>query len=129
MTEGKEGDTVYADKQLFISRSGSPAGLTVTGSIDSLNADAVGRFLAQELDGDQAAGELLADAISGNGDLHVDLTRVEFSDVSGIRAIVSAAKNATGGRRLVLIGLPPRIASVITVVGWSDLPNLVIEGS
>jgi len=29
---------------------------------------------------------------------------------------------------MILRGLPARIRTVIAVVGWSDLPNLVIEG-
>jgi hypothetical protein len=29
----------------------------------------------------------------------------------------------------VLSGLPPSIVKVMTVVGWSELPNLVIEPS
>ena len=37
------------------------------------------------------------------------------------------AENGGGGRRLVLRGLPAAIRTVITVVGWSNLPNLVLE--
>jgi anti-anti-sigma factor len=124
-----EGDTVYADKQLVILRGESLAALTISGSIDHLNADAVARALTNEIDGDRVAGQELALATARNGDLHVDLSRLEFCDVSGIRAIVGAAKNAAGGRRLVLSGLPPRIASVMRVVGWVDLPNILIEGA
>jgi anti-anti-sigma regulatory factor len=123
-----EGDSVYADKQLVISRGASPAALVMAGSIDHLNADAVARVITCEMDGHEA-GNKLAKAINGDGDLHLDLSRLEFCDVSGIHAIVRAAKNAVGGRRLVLSGLPPRIASVMTVVGWIDLPNMAIEGN
>ena len=69
----------------------------------------------------------LSDAISGNGDLHIDLSRLEFTDVTGIRALVQVAENAGEGRRLVLRGLPHRIRMVMAVVGWGELPNLVIE--
>jgi anti-anti-sigma regulatory factor len=124
-----ERDRVYADKQLVISRGESGDALTITGSIDHLNADAVSRVLTGEMDGERPAARGLAQAVFGDDDLHVDLSRVEFADVSGIRAIVGAAKNAAGKRRLVLSGLPPRIASVMSVVGWIDLPNIVIEGT
>ena len=121
-----EGDQVYSDKQLVIVRTGSPGELSITGAIDYYNAAAVASAVAGEL---QAADRsaMLADAISGNGDLHIDLSRLEFTDVTGIRALVQLAENAGDGRRLVLRGLPPRIRLVMAVVGWSDLPNLVIE--
>lgn len=120
-----EGDQVYSDKQLVIVRTGSPGELSITGAIDYYNAAAVASAVAGEL---QAADRsMLADAISGNGDLHIDLSRLEFTDVTGIRALVQLAENAGEGRRLVLRGLPPRIRLVMAVVGWGDLPNLVIE--
>jgi anti-anti-sigma regulatory factor len=122
-----ERDVVYVDKQLVIARTHSPAGLSLTGAIDYYNADAVAAALVSELG---AAGEVsvvLADAITGNGDLHLDLTQLEFTDVTGIRALVRIAENAGDGRRLVLRGLPPRIKTVIAVVGWGDLPSLVID--
>jgi anti-anti-sigma regulatory factor len=121
-----EGDQVYSDKQLVVLRTGIPGELSITGAIDYYNADAVGSAVAGELQSAERSTEL-ADAISGNGDLHVDLSRLEFSDVTGIRALVQVAENAGDGRRLVLRGLPPRIRMVMAVVGWTDLPNLVIE--
>jgi anti-anti-sigma regulatory factor len=121
-----EGDQVYSDKQLVILRTGIPGELSITGAIDYYNADAVASAVAGELHSAERSTEL-ADAISGNGDLHVDLSRLEFTDVAGIRALVQVAENAGDGRRLVLRGLPPRIRMVMAVVGWGDLPNLVIE--
>jgi anti-anti-sigma regulatory factor len=129
LLESVEGEVVYADKQLVIARTSAPPGLSLTGSIDYYNADAAAAALTSEL---LAAGDVavvLADAITGNGDLHLDLTRLEFSDVTGIRALVRIAENAGDGRRLVLRGLPPRIRTVITVVGWGDLPSLIIDES
>ena len=122
-----EGDQVYSDKQLVIVRTGSPGELSITGAIDYYNADSVAAVVAGELaDGTDRATEL-SDTMSGNGDLHIDLSRLEFTDVTGIRALVQVAENAGDGRRLVLRGLPSRIRMVIAVVGWGDLPNLVIE--
>jgi anti-anti-sigma regulatory factor len=79
-----------------------------------------------ELQSAASGAEGLADAIAGNGDLHIDVSRLEFADVTGIRALVRLAENNLG-RRLVLRGLPARIRTVITVVGWSDHPNLVLQ--
>ena len=122
-----EGDEVYADRQLVISRAGSPSRLTASGAIDFYNAEAAAAALTRELQAFVPGAEGLSDAISGNSDLHIDVSRLEFTDVTGIRALVKIAEAANSGRRLVLRGLPARIRTVIAVVGWSDLPNLVIE--
>jgi anti-anti-sigma factor len=104
---------VYADKQLVITRTSSPTGLSFTGVIDFFNVESVARSLNSVLDGE--------------GDLHIDLSRLEFCDVSGIRALVSAAESVGDRRRLVLHGLPPQLRTVMAVVGWTDLPGLVIS--
>ena len=126
MRQPMEGDEVYLDKQLVITRDGSRSRLTVSGSIDYYNAEAVAAALARELRSPATGADGLSDAITGNGDLHIDVSRLEFSDVSGIRALVHLAESGNG-RRLVLRGMPPRIRTVITVVGWSQHPNLVLE--
>jgi anti-anti-sigma regulatory factor len=122
-----EGDQIYADKQLVISRTSSPGGLSITGAIDFYNAEAVAAAVSAEMRTGPDGAAVLSDAITGNGDLHIDLTNLEFTDVAGIRALVRVAENAGDGRRLVLRGLPPRIRTVISVVGWADLPHLVLE--
>ena len=104
---------LYADKQLLIRRTTAPDGLRITGVIDAFNVDSFARSLDSSL--------------AGEGDLHVDLSRLEFSDVSGIRALVAAAERLDGRRRLVLEGLAPQLQTVMTVVGWAELPSLVIE--
>jgi anti-anti-sigma regulatory factor len=127
LSRESEGERVYADKQLVISRLDSARGLSITGAIDYYNAEAVAEALTAVFHGDGDPRALFGDVIAGNGDLHLDLTRLEFTDVTGIRALVRIAENAGDGRRLVLRGLPPSIVKVMTVVGWSELPNLVIE--
>jgi hypothetical protein len=129
--EGMGEVQVYADKQVDISRDGSGS-LAVAGSIDYFNADAVARWLSAEIGrampGDVLDGAAQASAaVSLPGDLLLDLSRLEFSDVTGIRALVRVAEHAAQGRRLVLRGLPPQIARVMAVVGWSESPKLVVE--
>jgi ABC-type transporter Mla MlaB component len=121
-----EGNEVYADKQLVITRAGSSQ-LIVSGAIDFYNADAAAAAVTRELQATVPGADGMSDAISGNGDLHIDVSRLEFTDVTGIRALVKIAEDSDAGRRIVLTGLPARIRTVIAVVGWSDLPNLVIE--
>ena len=127
MSQGSDAERVYADKQLVIARSDSALGLSITGAIDYYNAEAVAEALTAVFHGDGDPRAFFADAITGNGDLHLDLSKLEFTDVTGIRALVRIAENAGDGRRLVLRGLPPSIVKVMTVVGWSELPNLIIE--
>ena len=115
MAERAEYDLVYVDKQLVIRRTSARGGICVTGVIDLFNVEAFARSLNMQLD--------------GVGDLHVDLSRLEFCDVSGIRALVTAAERLDDGRRLVLHGLPRQLQRVMTVVGWTNLPGLVIDES
>jgi len=74
---------MYADKQLVIRRTEEPGGLSFTGSIDLFNVESVARSLNT--------------ALGGEGDLHVDVSQLEFCDVSGIRAFVTAAENVESG--------------------------------
>jgi anti-anti-sigma factor len=113
MAQRAEDDLLYVDKQLSIRRTYAPAGLSVSGAIDVFNVDAFAQALITCLEED--------------GDLNVDLHHLEFCDVSGIRALVSAAKDVPQGRRLVLTGLPLQLRNVMTIVGWNDLPGLVIH--
>ena len=81
--------------------------------------DATFRWLTEEL------GEL-ARAIRTSERTNLEL---EFSDVSGIRAIVAAAEKARDHHRLILHGLPPLMRRVMDVVGWTELPTLFVAGS
>lgn len=126
-----EGVQVYTDKQVVISRD-ALGSLSIAGAIDYFNADAVASWLSLEIRR-EVPDVFIDGGLQGftgvvplPGDLHLDLARLEFTDVTGIRAIVRVAENAPEGRRLVLSGLPPQIARVMAVVGWSELPNLVI---
>jgi anti-anti-sigma regulatory factor len=105
-------DTVYADKQLAVKRTSSPNGLTFAGAIDYFNVAAVAQSLTP--------------AVDGGGDLHIDLSRLEFCDVSGIRAFVRVAEAMNGNGRLLLHGLPVGLQTAMTAVGWGGLPSLVI---
>jgi anti-anti-sigma factor len=105
---------VYRDKQLVVWQVVKPSGLKLVGAIDAFN---VGRV-----------EELLAGALNGESDydVHIDLSMIEFVDVSGIQAFVGAAQKTDRHHRLILHGLPPQMSRVMEVVGWSELPSLVI---
>ena len=103
--------TVYADKQLVVARTKEPVGLRFSGEIDVTNRDAVARCVG------------LFPAAEGN--VHLDVTELIFSDISGIRAFVEAAEAPRNGR-LLLHGLPELLQTVMRVTGWANLPNLRI---
>lgn len=108
----QEGGTVYADRQLVVTRTVRPPGLMFAGEIDLSNSDAVATSLLREF--------------PVFGDAHLDLRRLIFCDISGIRALVEAADELGTGRRLLLHGLPDQLQAVIRVTGWSDRPSLVL---
>jgi anti-anti-sigma factor len=110
-------NVVYQDKQLVVTQSTRPVGLRFLGAVDASNVEAVAGLLDSTLRADSV------------GDVHIDVTGLEFSDVSGIRALVASAERADGSRKLVLHGLPALMARVMDVVGWTELPALTISAA
>lgn len=103
---------LYADKQLVVAHTSSPAGLSFSGEIDASNSHAVGSSIAA--------------AMTPSSGLHVDVSQVMFCDISGIRALVSVTEGLPEGRRLLLHGMPAQLENVMRVVGWNRLPGLVV---
>ena len=108
-------DVAYQDKQLVITKTTRPLGLRLAGAVDAANVDAVASVLGSTLRANPGA------------EVHVDVAGLEFSDVSGIRALVAAAEGADGDHHLVLHGIAPLMGKVMDVVGWTDLPSLTIS--
>jgi anti-anti-sigma factor len=103
---------VYADKHLVVTRTENPDGFRFAGEIDITNSDAVMQSLRL--------------ALSDAGDPHLDLSRLSFCDISGIRALVDAAARLGAGRHMLLHGLPEQLETVMRVTGWSGLPSLTL---
>ena len=109
---------------MVVTRTHSPGVLSIDGAIDYQNAEAVAMALATELE-TRAAEESLGSGPIAH--LRLDLSRLEFVDPSGIRALVKVAERTGERQRLVLQGLPASVRRVMTIVGWADLPRLVID--
>lgn len=122
MIDRKEGDAIYADRTLVLLRTAPYGAISISGYIDHHNADAVGHSLMAELKRHEARPHPPGET---DGDLRVDVTQLEFADVSGLKAIVDASRAGTAAR-LVVEGLPAQIVKVLSIVGWTDLPNLVV---
>lgn len=74
----------------------------------------VGRL---DVRGSAAARDALHLALaSGAGELVVDLSGVELLDATGLGVLVDVHRRAKlGGRRLVLLGVPPRIGRLLAI--------------
>ena len=106
----REGRLVYSDAHLVVMRTARPGGIMVAGEIDISNTAAVAASLRDEFD--------------GGTDPHLDLSRVSFVDVSGIRALVGLALQMAPNQRLLVHGLAAELETVLKVTGWADLPGL-----
>lgn len=61
-------------------------------------------------------------------DVHVDLSGLDFIEVSGMRVLADAARRlGRQDRRLVLRGIAPHLRPVLRVVGWYDGPGVVLD--
>ncbi|MFI0367804.1 STAS domain-containing protein [Actinomadura sp. 1N219] len=100
---------------LHITASTAAARLVLSGEIDVSNAGDLTRAL-------EAAGG------RSPGDVHVDLTDVDFVDVAGLRAFNLAARDLDeNGRMLVLHAVSPHIDKLFQTIGWSTTPGLQIH--
>ncbi|WP_449064983.1 MEDS domain-containing protein [Planomonospora algeriensis] len=86
--------------------------LRVTGTIDQGNAHGLAAALQT------AAG--------WDGDIHVDLSELEFIDVAGLRTLTRAAGRLDPARRLRLLHLAPMLRDIMHLVGWDREPRLVL---
>lgn len=110
IAESPADQPVYQDRQLVVTRTETPFGLRFAGEIDINNSSAV-ELALRKLDDSEFTP-------------HLDLRRLVFCDVSGIRALVTIARFLAPDRRLLLHGLPPDLERVIRVTGWSEEPGL-----
>ncbi|WP_018383234.1 STAS domain-containing protein [Wenjunlia vitaminophila] len=58
------------------------------------------------------------------GDIHLELSELQFMDVAGLELVVSTARDLTDGRRLYLHALSPHLRKVMELVGWDRTPGL-----
>jgi anti-anti-sigma factor len=94
--------------RLRISELSSQPGLAVEGDVDFRGLDefaaAVARAVAEH-----------------PGDIYIDLSKLTFIEVSGMRVLADASRQlASENRKLVLLELAPHLHPVLRVVGWYD---------
>ena len=124
MAEGRSvmtsGHDVYDDGVLRVMRTGSPPVVVIAGEIDESNyAGLVGT---------------LDRLVDGLIEVHVNLAKVDFCDLAGLRAIVRLTEIGREGhelrvRRLVLHEAPRQVRRVLQIMGWDTIPGLIMNES
>ncbi|MEP6753224.1 MAG: STAS domain-containing protein [Candidatus Dormiibacterota bacterium] len=107
---------------------GGPGWLTLAGTLGQFNAESLPALVNQELRAARVSANGWPAVGADDRKLHLDLTRVEFLDTTGIQALSRLAAEVERGTVLVFHGLPASIRRVMSMVGWGALPNLVIDG-
>lgn len=94
--------------RLRITALADEPGLSVEGDVDFRGLDEFS----------QAIAEVVA---LHPGDIFIDLSKLAFIDVSGMRVLADTARQlADQNRKLVLKDLAPHLQPVLRVVGWYD---------
>jgi ABC-type transporter Mla MlaB component len=101
-----------ADDALQITPANGAPGLVIAGEIDESSYRRLLRGLA---------------ALDPRGDVHIDLSGVEFCDLAGLRAIVCVTEANDGHsapRHLTLHAVPDRLRRLLQILGWDDMPGV-----
>jgi ABC-type transporter Mla MlaB component len=101
-----------ADDVLRITGADGVPGLIIAGEIDEPSYRLLVRGLA---------------ALNPRGDVHIDLSGVEFCDLAGLRAIVCVTEASAGDSvpgHLTLHAVPERLLRILQILGWDDMPGV-----
>ncbi|MEU1310407.1 MEDS domain-containing protein [Streptomyces cinnamoneus] len=106
-----EADPLVRTAELVVVRTYRPQGLRIEGVVDA------------------GAHRRLRDALRSvagvRGDVRLEMSRVEFLDLGGLRLLMTFARARAARHATVeLSGLPPHLLHVITLVGWDRTPGL-----
>ncbi|UQI47695.1 MEDS domain-containing protein [Streptomyces sp. HU2014] len=106
-----EVDPLVRTAELTVVRTWSPPGLRIEGVVDA--------------DSHRRVRDALRSVASVRGDLRLEMSRVEFLDLAGLRLLMTFARARAARHCTVeLTGLPPHLLHVITLIGWDRTPGL-----
>lgn len=100
---------------LKITTTRLPPGLALVGEIDESTYDTLVTALHGALD--RAAHD----------DIHLDLSEVECCDAAGLHAMVRLTDRLERGQHVVLHEPPKPTIVFMGIVGWADLPQLIVQ--
>lgn len=99
-----------ADDVLRITPANGAPGLIIAGEIDESSYPRLMQVLT---------------ALNPHGDVHIDLSGVEFCDLAGLRAIVCVTERSDGDPgRLTLHAVPGRLRRILQILGWDEMPGV-----
>lgn len=99
---------------LRITPTFTPPGLRLAGAIDESTFPAV--------------RDALRTAGGSVGHICLDLSRLEFCDMAGLRALVGARRSGNGmDRQVILREVPDHLALMMRIAGWESLPGVYVE--
>jgi anti-anti-sigma regulatory factor len=80
---------------------------------------------------DESTYEFLSQALARVGQspehvLFVDMSRVEFCDVAGLRAIISLGTRPGGPQQVTLLGVPAETRTLMHILGWHTAPGVTL---
>ncbi|MEV0459646.1 MEDS domain-containing protein [Catellatospora methionotrophica] len=102
----------YHDTPLLrICRQHRPPGVRAAGEMDYTHL--------------QPLQQALTEALRLDDNIHLNLVKLRFIDVTAATAIVKAAATLPAGRRMV-VSCPPAVAQVLNAVGAEHVPQLVM---
>lgn len=107
------GVVITSDRQLRVVRTARPRGLRLDGEVDLANVEIVRQSLR---------------AVARDGaDVTVDVSRLGFIDVAGLRVVIEgAAELARRDGRLVLVGASRQLLRILRLCGWDAAEGLHI---
>ncbi|MEV0280579.1 MEDS domain-containing protein [Streptomyces sp. NPDC050610] len=106
-----EVDPLVQTAELVIVRTYRPQGLRIEGVVDA----AAHRHIR----------EALQTVAAVRGDVRLEMSRVEFLDLGGLRLLMAFARARAARHYCVeLTGLMPHLLQVITLIGWDSTPGL-----
>jgi anti-anti-sigma factor len=108
-------DCEFSDAIARITRTRKPYGLRLEGEVDQANVDKLAAALAV--------------LVGAGQDVHLDLSRLGFMDVGGLRLLTDTARGLPDGQYLVLEAVPPHLRRILSLVGWDRTPGLKIGGA
>lgn len=92
---------------------GSARSLRLVGELDLATADMLKRAIDHN-------------GFGGSGDVHLDLSGIEFIDSSGLRTIMQIADALSGQGQLVLDSPGQAVRRLLELTGITHFPNLVV---
>ncbi|QLE74145.1 STAS domain-containing protein [Streptomyces rectiverticillatus] len=106
-----EVDPLVRTAELTVVPTVSPPGLRIVGVVDA--------------DSHRHLRDALQSVASVRGDLCLEMSRVEFLDLAGLRLLMTFARARAARHCTVeLAGVPPHLLQVITLIGWDSTPGL-----